>query len=69
MKVQPNPRLDPQVSRIALGSKDDIDGDSLGEPHEFMVTVDALVIGRKTFETVLAFYAWPYVVADRAEST
>ena len=34
-----------------------------------MVTVDALVIGRKTFETVLAFYAWPYVVADRAEST
>jgi dihydrofolate reductase len=29
-----------------------------GEPHgydEFMATVDALVIGRKTFETVLAF--------------
>ena len=41
-----------------------------GEPHEFMMTVDALVIGRKTFETVLAFEAWPYVVAaDRAEST
>jgi dihydrofolate reductase len=34
-----------------------------GEPHgytEFMATVDALVIGRKTYETVLAFGAWPY---------
>jgi dihydrofolate reductase len=34
-----------------------------GEPHgyaEFMATVDALVIGRKTFETVLTFDAWPY---------
>jgi dihydrofolate reductase len=34
-----------------------------GEPHgydEFMATVDALVIGRKTFETVLAFDDWPY---------
>lgn len=34
-----------------------------GEPHgydEFMATVDALVIGRKTFETVLAFPTWPY---------
>jgi dihydrofolate reductase len=34
-----------------------------GEPHgyqEFMATVDALVIGRKTFETVLAFETWPY---------
>src|ERR1700686_5796351 len=34
-----------------------------GEPHgynEFMATVDALVVGRKTFETVLAFAAWPY---------
>jgi len=33
------------------------------EPHgydEFMATVDALVIGRKTFETVLSFGAWPY---------
>jgi dihydrofolate reductase len=25
-----------------------------------MATVDALVIGRKTFETVLAFDTWPY---------
>jgi dihydrofolate reductase len=34
-----------------------------GEPHgynEFFASVDALVIGRKTFETVLAFPAWPY---------
>src|SRR5437667_1218565 len=34
-----------------------------GEPHgydEFMATVDALVIGRKTFETVLTFKTWPY---------
>ena len=34
-----------------------------GEPHgydEFMATVDALVIGRKTFETVLNFDTWPY---------
>jgi dihydrofolate reductase len=34
-----------------------------GEPHgydEFMASVDALVIGRKTFETVLRFATWPY---------
>ena len=34
-----------------------------GEPHgyeEFMATVDALVIGRKTFEKVLTFAPWPY---------
>jgi dihydrofolate reductase len=34
-----------------------------GEAHgydEFMATVDALVIGRKTFETVLAMDGWPY---------
>jgi dihydrofolate reductase len=34
-----------------------------GEPHgynEFMATVDTLVIGRKTFETVLGFAEWPY---------
>ena len=34
-----------------------------GEPHgyhEFFPSVDALVIGRKTFETVLAFPEWPY---------
>ena len=34
-----------------------------GEPHgydELMATVDALVIGRNTFETVLTFKTWPY---------
>jgi dihydrofolate reductase len=34
-----------------------------GEPHgyaEFFTSIDALVIGRKTFETVLALADWPY---------
>ena len=34
-----------------------------GEPHgydEFIAGVDAIVIGRKTFETVLTFGTWPY---------
>ena len=34
-----------------------------GEPHgyeEFIATIDALVIGRKTFEKVLSFPEWPY---------
>src|SRR4030088_266322 len=34
-----------------------------GEPHgydEFIASGDALVIGRKTFETVLSFATWPY---------
>jgi len=34
-----------------------------GEPHgynEFFASVDALVIGRKTFEIVMAFPEWPY---------
>jgi dihydrofolate reductase len=34
-----------------------------GEPHgydEFVASVDALVIGRNTFEKVLTFEAWPY---------
>lgn len=34
-----------------------------GEPHgylEFMATVDVLVIGRRTYEKVLSFEAWPY---------
>lgn len=34
-----------------------------GESHgydEFFASVDTLVIGRKTFETVLAFATWPY---------
>jgi dihydrofolate reductase len=34
-----------------------------GEPHgynEFIASVDTIVIGRNTFETVLAFPDWPY---------
>jgi dihydrofolate reductase len=34
-----------------------------GEPHgydEFITSVDALVIGRNTFEKVLTFETWPY---------
>ncbi|TAM93134.1 MAG: dihydrofolate reductase, partial [Rhodanobacteraceae bacterium] len=34
-----------------------------GEPHgydEFIASVDAIVIGRKTYETVLACDDWPY---------
>jgi len=34
-----------------------------GEPHgynEFIASVDAIVIGRKTFEKVLTFGDWPY---------
>ena len=34
-----------------------------GEPHgyeEFMATVDALVMGRKTYEKVLSFGMWPF---------
>jgi dihydrofolate reductase len=34
-----------------------------GEPHgydEFIATVDVIVIGRKTFETVLSLPEWPY---------
>jgi len=34
-----------------------------GEPHgfdEFMASVDALVMGRNTFDTVLRVDAWPY---------
>jgi dihydrofolate reductase len=44
------------------GSLDWLPADG-GEPHgydEFMKTVDAVVIGRKTFETVLTFDTWPY---------
>jgi dihydrofolate reductase len=34
-----------------------------GEPHgydEFIASVDVIVIGRKTFETVLTLGSWPY---------
>ena len=53
--------LDGFIAR-ADGSLDWLPPDG-GEPHgydEFMATVDALVIGRKTFEKVLTFDGWPY---------
>jgi dihydrofolate reductase len=34
-----------------------------GEPHgydEFIASIDAIVIGRMTYETVLGFETWPY---------
>ncbi|WP_306589940.1 dihydrofolate reductase family protein [Geothrix sp. 21YS21S-4] len=37
--------------------------DEGGEPHgydEFMASVDALIIGRNTFDKVLTFDPWPY---------
>ena len=53
--------LDGFIAR-ADGAFDFLPADG-GEPHgydEFMATVDALVIGRKTFETVLGFGEWAY---------
>ncbi len=53
--------LDGFIARLD-GSLDWLPADG-GEPHgydEFIATVDALVIGRKTFETVAGFPSWPY---------
>ena len=53
--------LDGFIAR-ANGDLDWLPADG-GEPHgydEFIASVDALVIGRKTYETVLAFEIWPY---------
>jgi dihydrofolate reductase len=52
--------LDGFIARLD-GALDWLPDDS--EPHgydEFIATVDAIVIGRKTFETVLSFGGWPY---------
>jgi len=53
--------LDGFIAR-ANGGLDWLPADG-GEPHgyvEFMATVDAIVLGRKSFETVLAMDPWPY---------
>jgi len=53
--------LDGFIARLN-GSFDFLPADG-GEPHgynEFIAGIDALVIGRNTFETVLAFPSWPY---------
>ena len=45
------------------GALDFLDASGGGESHgyeEFIASVDVLVIGRNTFDTVLAFDKWPY---------
>ena len=49
-------------SRVPNGAFDFLDAGG-GEPHgydEFFASVDALVIGRHTFDTVLGFGEWAY---------
>ena len=53
--------LDGFIARLD-GSFDFLPTDG-GEPHgydEFIASVDAIVMGRNTFETVIAFPSWPY---------
>jgi dihydrofolate reductase len=53
--------LDGFIARLN-GDLDFLPADG-GEPHgynEFISTVDVIIIGRKTFETVLSFPDWPY---------
>jgi dihydrofolate reductase len=53
--------LDGFIARVD-GTFDFLDAGG-NEPHgyeEFMASVDALVIGRKTYETVLGFGGWAY---------
>ena len=53
--------LDGFIAR-ADGTFDFLPADD-GEPHgydEFFASVEAIVIGRKTYETVLSFPGWPY---------
>ncbi|MDH3943652.1 MAG: dihydrofolate reductase family protein, partial [Anaerolineae bacterium] len=42
-----------------LPSGENSDGEDYGY-HDFMNSVDALVMGRNTFEQVMSFGAWPY---------
>jgi dihydrofolate reductase len=54
--------LDGQIAR-ADGALDWLPAPVAGEDHgyaEFMAGIDALVMGRHTFETVLGFGDWPY---------
>jgi dihydrofolate reductase len=53
------------VDGFIARSNDDLDflPEDGGEPHgydELMATVDAMVMGRRTFEKVLTFGAWPF---------
>jgi dihydrofolate reductase len=54
--------LDGFIAR-SNGELDFLDAGGGGEPHgyeEFIRTVDALVMGRNTYEVVLGFGTWPY---------
>ena len=53
--------LDGFIARVN-GDIDWLPGDGVEEHgyEAFIASVDALVIGRKTYETVLAFDTWPY---------
>jgi dihydrofolate reductase len=54
--------LDGFIAR-ADGAFDFLDAAGGNEPHgyeEFIGTVDAVLMGRKTYETVLPFNTWPY---------
>jgi dihydrofolate reductase len=54
--------LDGFIARLN-DSFDFLHGSGGNEPHgyeEFFTSVDALLIGRNTFETVLKFDTWPY---------
>ncbi len=52
-------RPDGSLDWLTEGTQADGEADRSGYT-EFFDTVDALVTGRKTFETVLAFGVWPY---------
>ena len=53
------------VDGFIARTNDDLDflPEGAGEPHgydEFIATIDAIVMGRKTYEKVLSFGAWPF---------
>ena len=52
-------RLDGSLDWLTDGTETAGDADRSGYA-EFFASVDAIVMGRKTFETVLGFGAWPY---------
>lgn len=52
-------RLDGSLDWLEQANATNTTGDDFGYA-DFMSTVDALVIGRNTYDTVLGFGAWPY---------
>lgn len=51
----PQPDADIDFSESNAGNTEDDMG-----YHDFMASIDAMVMGRNTFETVLSFGQWPY---------